>query len=417
MRLKIANKDISAYLMLILGVGLFLRCLSNVFIYPLFIFAVIVFIFAQFKTCLTLLFFLFPFANIIKLQPGQISLFTFLFVIFAVRVVLRKGALKRRFLFCVVLFAIYAFMFSGFGKFILIATMVCGFIMVHETCDSDDYDFKEVLFAFCFGLILSSTIGLFRESLPIVDSYITAISHKVDQGEYVERFLGLNSNPNYYSMDISVVLSCLAVIMIKEQKQGVSALLFVVLTVFGLMSVSKSFLISLIILFALLVGNGIKKGGKSFLKILFAFILIFLVVYYFAHDSIDTYFLRFDYSGSGDISEITTGRSDIWFKYLKAIVYDLKTLFLGHGVGSKILGYKAAHNTYIEGLYGLGLLGMLMFLIVMHTAITVKLQKYKYTNFIPILILLIRFFGIGLFFNDALWYYLMISCLLYKSDV
>lgn len=410
MRIKLTEKNMLIWLLIILGGLLFLRAVSTVFIYPLLLISLAIFTFAPFKVCLPTLCFLLPFANIIKLQPGQISFFTVFFLIYVIRTLLKKDALRRVFLLSLLFFAGYAFVFSGTGKIITIATMVCGFAMLHDACKSDEYDYKEVLYAFCMGIIFSSILGLFKEQLPIVDSFVQEATQKIGHKEYVERFVGLNVNPNYYTMDISVVLACLTVMMVTSSKPSkVQVLMFVGLSVFGLMSVSKSFLLIWVLLLAVIIFYGFLNGGTSFFRIIIMFAVMAVFIYFFAKESIDTYIYRLTEDSDGDMSGITTGRIDIWISYIKAILKSERVLLFGAGLGEIL--ERGTHNTYLEALYGLGLVGTMFYAFVLRMSLAIKSFPKRLVYYIPVIVMLIRFMGIGVFIHDSLWYYLVIISL------
>ena len=66
--------------------------------------------------------------------------------------------------------------------------------MLREATESDDYDYRHVLYAFCFGIIISSCLGMLREQLPIIESFSKDGMHKIGHEEYAARFVGLNNN-------------------------------------------------------------------------------------------------------------------------------------------------------------------------------------------------------------------------------
>ncbi len=403
------------WLLVILSGLICLRAISTVFLYPLLLVSLAVFSFAPFKVCLPVLCFLLPFANIIKIQPGQISFFTFFFLIYVVRTLLKKGALKRVFLISLLFFVGYSLVFSGIGKIIVILTMACGFAMIHDTCQSDEYDYYEVLYAFCFGIIISSSLGLLKDTLPIINSFIREATQKVGDKEYVERFVGLNTNPNYYTMDISVALSCLTVVMSTSKPRKLHIVLFATLSVFGLMSVSKSFLVVWAVLLMMLLLYGIRNGGTSFIKLILIFGVTAVLIYCFAQESIDTYIYRLTEDSGNDISGLTTGRTDIWVIYLKTIIKNERILLFGAGLGEIL--HKATHNTYLEAFYNVGIVGIVFWFFVFKMSIAIKSFPRKFIYYIPAVILLIRFMGISLFVHDCLWYYLVIISLSLKSEI
>lgn len=409
MRNKITERNILIGLLAVFSGLLCLRSISAVFLYPLILFSMAVFVFAPFRVCLPALCFLMPFAGIIKISPGQISFFTVMFLAFVIRIVFRKGSLRRIFLISILLFVGYSFIFSGTEKIITIGTMACGFIMLHDACRSEEYNYKEVLYAFCFGLIVSSVLGLFKEQLPIINHFIQDTAHKIGHEEYAKRFVGLNYNPNYYSMDISVALSCLVVLMSKTKSGKLQMILFVVLSVFGFMSVSKSFLLVWFVLVVILLLYGFHNNGVTFFKFFILLIATAAFIYFFAKESVDTYIIRLTQDTGESLSDVTTGRTDIWISYLKATFKSEKVLLFGAGLGEIL--EKGTHNTYLECIYGLGIIGTAIYMFTLKMSLAIKNLPKNMVYYIPVLILLIRFMGIGVFVNDSLWYYLVIICL------
>lgn len=407
------NRKILVWLVVLAGGLICLRSISSAFLYPLVLVLIAIFAFVPLKSCLPLLCFLFPFATIIKTQPGQVSLFTVMFLIFVIRIVLKKGSLKRIFLVSLLFFVAYAFIISGTSKIILIATMACGFIMVHDVCQNDEYDYTEVFYAFCAGIILASVLGMLRDYLPIIDNFVRDSAQRIGHNEHVERFVGLVGNPNYFTMDISVALSCLVVSMATSKPKKINVLLFVILSVFGLMSVSKSFLIVWVVLLLILMFYGLRNGGSSFVKLFVVLVITAVFVYVFAKESIDTYIYRLTQDSEGDLSGFTSGRTEIWLTYIKAIISDIRILFFGSGVGVTLVA--ATHNTYLEPIYYLGVVGCVLYFFVFKMSVSLKSLPKKYVYYIPVLVMLIRFMGISVFVHDSFWYYLLIICLSLKN--
>ena len=76
---------------------------------------------------------------------------------------------------------------------------------------------------------------------------------------------------------------------------------------------------------------------------------------------------RFD--EAADAESLTTGRSYIWSNYMSYLEKNPLVLWFGRGLGAEILNTHAAHNTYIDMLYYLGIVGT-AFLIAVFKALT-----------------------------------------------
>lgn len=415
MRYKSTKKNMLIWLIVISTPLLFLRGYSTLFVYPLVLIELAAVALCPLSVCMPLLCFLLPFANIIKFQPGQISLFTIFFLVYVVRIVFKTGTLKRQFLIAALFFGGYCLVFSGIGKIVVIVTMICGFAMVHEVCESDEYDYESVLYAFCAGLLMASILALLKDNLPLINGFVIDRTHKVGHEEYVARFAGLHGNPNYYTMDTSVALSCLVVTMCTSRQKPIQVLLFAVLSVFGLMSISKSFLLVWVILLMILLYFGAKNGGSTFFKLIAVIAVTTILVINFAQESIDTYIFRLTQDSGGDLSSVTTGRSDILITYIKKIASGEKILLFGKGLG-EILD-QGTHNTYIEFFYYLGIVGSLFYFYALKSSVALKKFPSNLIYYVPIVLVLVRFLGIGMLIQDSLWYYMALICLLLKAGV
>ena len=64
---------------------------------------------------------------------------------------------------------------------------------------------------------------------------------------------------------------------------------------------------------------------------------------------------RFSYSGN--LSDFTTNRTDLWRAYFEEFLTNWKTLFLGKGLTNLKIGGRSAHNTIIQMVFQFGLIG------------------------------------------------------------
>lgn len=410
MKTRISERHMLTGTVIVFSILLVLRSVSNIFVYPLILVGAAASALVPLSTCLPMLCFLLPFANIIKLSPEQVSLFTAFFAIYVLRIIFKTGRLNRMFLLTAFVFAGYCLAVSGPDRIVTIVTMVCGFTMLREATESDEYDYKHVLYAFCFGIIISSALGALRDYLPIIRTFSMDTTYKVASDEYAARFVGLNVNPNYYTMDVSVAMGCLVATICTQKMRPIYIILFGVLAAFGLMSVSKSFLIVLAVMIVILWLNSLRQGGTTFFKLTFALVAAGALILIFAEDAVNTYVVRLNKDSTGDLSSVTTGRSDIWISYIKVMLSSFRTLFFGAGLGEMLK--KGSHNTYIEMVYHIGLVGSALYFWVLKASVAIKKFPRNILYYIPVLILFIRFFGIGMFIQDSLWYYFVIIALL-----
>jgi O-antigen ligase len=190
----------------------------------------------------------------------------------------------------------------------------------------------------------------------------------------------------------------------------INAACFIALSVFGLMSVSKSFLLCWILLILFWLFYSLKQGVSKFAKFSIIAIICAAAIYFYAFDAINLYIFRFIENSDGTLGDLTTGRTDIWKRYIDTIFRDMRILFFGKGVNAVITGMKGTHNTYLEALFSLGFVGSALLVFLLKSCMGKLVSKP--IMFIPVTILAVRMFAISMLTYDNLWFYLaIIVCL------
>lgn len=377
------------------------RAVHDVVFYAFVGVSLAIFLFSSVSHCFSLLLFLLPFSSILKTNVDGMSFFTILFFIVVLKLLVVKKNIHASTLLSLILFALYCILFSGIGQITTIITMLSGLLMVY-CLNSVDVDAKTAIVLFTFGILGASVLALFKGSFPIIEAFVEASTLKLGNENYAVRFAGLHGNPNYYTLDITVLLSTIIVMISCKKNVKILALFLIILSVFGLMSVSKSFLLSWIILMVFWLFISIRQGVGALAKFMFIILIGIAAAYFFAYDYINTFILRF-VGGSGTLSEITTGRTDIWKTYINEMFNDPKILFFGNGLNT-ILDGKGAHNTFLECLFMMGIFGTFLFIIALKASTRQIVSKPS--MLIPVIILLVRMMAIGIITYDNLWFYL-----------
>ncbi|MBE7047858.1 MAG: hypothetical protein E7393_00590 [Ruminococcaceae bacterium] len=309
-------------------------------------------------------------------------------------------------------FAVYAVVFSGIGRVTTIVSMVAGLLMLY-CLRTETINVNISIMSFALGIVFASILALMKDSLPYISMFVNDVLYRFAEDGYSSRFAGLQGNPNYYTMDIIVVLAVLITIMTYRETRRTHILCVVVLSIFGLMSISKSFLISLVLLLVFWLFLSIRQGGTKLTNFILVACIGSALVYFYAYDSINLYMQRFAVDSGSSLSDMTTGRTDIWKDYMNTIWHDPKILLFGNGLKSLIYTGRGAHNTYIEAFFSLGIVGVSLFCIILRKC-TGKILV-KPIMWIPVSMLLFRMFGITILTYDNLWFYLAIFVLLAKD--
>ena len=408
------------FICVVFSVLILVRAWSNVALYAFAGVSLLVFLVSNLGHCIAFLFFLLPFATILKQNVNGMSVFALLFFLVVVKMVLSRRRVDAKLLAALIVFFVYTLLFTGVAKLTTIATMIAGILMLY--ClkqDNVDVDMTSLVVVYSVAICLSSVLALYKESLPIINIFVEDAMLKLGEDEYALRFSGLQGNPNYYTLDIVVALSAIvALLYYKKEKNITLTICMIALSVFGLMSVSRSFLIAWIVLLICWFFLSVKQGAGKVLSSLLVVAIGVVVVYYFAFDYVNAFLFRFSEEQTGTLNDMTTGRIGIWQAYLETIFGDLKILFFGNGLNTVLKpGGKGTHNTYLESLFYLGIVGTAI--LVISIGISIKRVAFRGVAWLPVLVLAFRMFGIGILTNDNLWFYfsiaLILACDYYKD--
>lgn len=392
------------FAVLILG-----RALSGMMLYVFFGVAVLVFAASNPAHCATFLFFLLPTASIMKPYVGSMSYYTVFFFLTVAKMAISHRKIDIRLFVLVALFLAYNFAFFGTRGITALITMASGILLLYYL-RQENISLKVVTVVFTAGICLASVLALLRQQLPVINGFIREITLKTGFLEYANRFSGLSGNPNYFTMDVIMAQAALVVLMHREKKQTLYLICFGILTVFGFMSVSQSYLLAWILLVFFWFILSLQKGISGFVRFVFIGVLMLAVMGIFAFDYIELFAFRIMKSIQGGATNITTGRTDIWKDYLEAIMQNLKILFFGNGINTTISTGRATHNTYLEYVFYFGIVGTSLLWGAIKTAMG-EISKVKIL-WVPALILLVRMLAIGLAAHDNLWFYLGLISLL-----
>ena len=235
----------------------------------------------------------------------------------------------------------------------------------------DDKSSANAALAFCLGLLFASVYAYaFRNTDQLRSIQGEAVEAVYGTGIF--RFRGTLSDPNYYMTMLITGLTVLVKLLdcgwikfpVFLGLAGIFALL-------GVMTYSKTFFLMLV-LFALIYviwqfysKRYIYGGALVALGLLAALWALLSDRSPFA-----VVLSRF---GSGSLNEITTGRMEVYIDYLRESASSFGSLMFGKGLGAAGL-YKAPHNLYVELIYYIGIVGLLLY-VGFFAAMVVVLKK------------------------------------------
>lgn len=361
------------------------------------------------------LLFCLPFTMIYKLSPASTSLFAYVMLAAGVILIVRTMKFDSMPFILIAAFGIYSFVGAG-GPTTTIIKMIMGMFLFYIFVKKiEQNDFKNQVFAFVFGMLSSSCIGMLKGSWSRLDAYFSDMNTIYVNGESSIRFTGLYLDPNYYS--ISVIFAITLCVMFFTKKEGNRAFWGIgagMLTIFGFSSYSKMFLIALAVVILVFVIYALRTP-----KMVIATLLILIgaggAIYNWMQSSgfLDTMLRRFE---SEDIS---TGRFEIWERYINHLSEFPKTLLFGDGIEAAYISGSAPHNTLIEVLYFVGILGGILFLLTVLSIFLCKKNdnKRNIVNFVLPILLLIMTMTLGCMTINDLMFYCMLIWLGFNFDM
>lgn len=361
--IQIKNNRIRWFISALLALLILFGTFHSVFSIAAFLICGLMLIFVDKESNLYQLFFILPMANIFKMSPGSQSFFT---IILLAYVVLHL-VLPRKATLLVVLFALYVVIGELWGgSFNLFRTikLICNLLFLSSILNSEvKIKVKEIFLSYIIGIITASTIGMLDSSIFKVDSFIGRKEIAGNIAEDVVRFAGLYEDPNYYSVGLIISLSLIVILYHrKEMKPVFCILLSAVNVLFLLQTYSKSAMFMLALPLMLLLYSLIKSR-KFMLSIFLSGLAVIIVVLAFSGRIpafelvIERIMASETATGETDINALTTGRFNIWLMYIEYLVNNLKLAIFGSGVNAGLIEGRAAHNTYIDVFYHLGILG------------------------------------------------------------
>lgn len=257
--------------------------------------------------------------------------------------------------------------------------------------------------AFIASLIASSIYAYVLRNTGPIRAICGEISYAI-WGTNILRFKGLFQDPNYYMTLLIMGL----VLLIKMRECGMVGiwefiLQGLALTLFGALTYSKTFFLVFILLGGIYVIWQFwsrKVVGGMLLTILALGGLYFII---FSKASPFAVVIQ-RLLAANNISDLTTGRTEVFLYYWAEISEDLWSFFFGKGLAAEGL-FKDPHNIYLEIMYYTGVFGLAMasgvyFTLVYETNRRSEIigQQHLIARYAPLLMFLVLFFSLhGMF--------------------
>ena len=357
--------------------------------------------------------FLMPFAGIFKASPGSQSFFTYLLLFYVLWCMFKKHRINTSFLmyFLFLLVFLVAQMLISVNilrtiKFVVNILFV--YLAVSKNANKDN---KRIYLWYILGMILSSAVA---EFIPNLNQFKT-LSQYYDN---LARFSGLYGDPNYYSINIIISL-CLTVILYHKKQLGTvwALLLAAILVTFAIMTYSKSAFLMLLLPLLLLLYSQVRK--RKYFVFALSFLAVVILVSRILARQIDAFDAVLSRLFGDDGGSFLTGRDELWANYIEYFRKSWRTVMVGNGFNAALINEYAAHNTYIDLIYYLGLVGTALLAGVFYAIVKPmpNPEKKNFLNYSIWLCLMAMYsFLSELFYYD--WaFHIIIAALISKTDI
>lgn len=315
-----------------------------------------------------LLFFL-PWSPLMKLAPGRISFYTIGLLICCalalaqdgMRLTVRQVVLAAS-LMALTLTAKILQTGSITNDYLMFVFMLLLFPCVARSCPRAT-SFRCATMFFAGGIFSAAILARLVAHYPNISRYIIVESYLT-----VTRLSGFYGDPNFYSAHVTACLAGVLVLLSREtekRRQILLAAVSVALLYCGLLSASKTFVLTVACLFLFWLPILLERGnyGSARTRLLFGVLcaVAFVLVSPAFRQVIRIISARFT-EGEG-LAGLTTNRTALWLQYLTAFVHDIPLTLFGAGYTSVNLFRKASHNTLIQAVYQFGILGIPLLLV------------------------------------------------------
>lgn len=266
----------------------------------------------------------------------------------------------------------------------------CCFVMALA---AEDLDFNRIIrtmsaVAVCVcAIILLSQLKPYHYQVSALFSGTFRLGFGVDETK-----MSVGFNPNYLSYMCLCCIEGLACIVYKNQQKTVDLVCIAALSVFGLLTMSKKFILCAAA-FLFLFAFSRKKKIRTLLGVAVLLVAVWLIFKYGFPSAYEALMARFEYG------DLTTGRGDIFMYFHEQLSQDTGLLLFG--VGLQDYRYKLLtrymssipHNGFQELLVMWGIPGLIAFVLFLWLMVrrAKRLNPHiRFINYVPFLVMLLN---------------------------
>lgn len=353
--------------------------------------------------------------------PGKMSLLIYLCLFADVWYFLRRGIRAEAAVILMILLLNYLLLRMQFNinNFALCFGQL--FLLRILLPQQDSVSAERCAKAFCISLLLSSAYALvFRNTWQL--AAIRGAEVPAYFGSNFIRFYGLFQDPNYYSMLLIAGLSLM--VKLKDSRcigWGAFITGALLMIACGIMTYSKTFFLMLVLLIGVyLVWQFWNKRVARGVFLTLCIVLVGGALLLSEDSPFAVVMTRL--TSASDLGDLTTGRSDVFMNYWRAITENIGSVLFGAGLGAENLG-RAPHNLFLEITYYLGVTGLVLVIIYYGSlirAIESRLPKQnfiaKYVTMLMVMVVHMTLHGMTTFPTYASFFMAALSMLITKKE-
>ncbi|GHH97718.1 hypothetical protein [Neobacillus kokaensis] len=388
-------------------------------------------LFSKKKYFLPIMLFYLPWSPILKMNPGSHTLFTLIVPVVFIQILLNGCIKKTKFEISNIFFPLLLTVYTLFVKLLngasyeptyLFFIMMIFFIPIYFRKYKDEIDFETCILFLTTGVLGAAISAKILTNFPHMLEYINIYEWK---RVGLIRLSGFYGDANFYSVHILVSIASLIITLRKtSQKKWASLQIVMIMALlyFGMLSVSKMFIFCIVLMALVWVLCFLIEKGDIFnkLRTILTFFLVLVVISAnnLFSKQLNLYFIRFGMVS--DTQTLTTGRIDLVVMYLEYLFSSIKGLFWGIGLTPEYLNGSSSHNTFVQILYQVGILGTIIGILwcgMVYSIISNKIKLGIFEKYY-LLILVFSFFlpwlSLEMLFFDE-FFYLTVLVLLARN--
>ena len=401
--MSIANFKFNVLLKVLIGIFLVVVGVAiKPIMYIAAAYAIIVILFEkESESVICILFSWLSVSTIFKFTVEGISVFTLLELVMIAKLYLREKYFERRFFVLWIIYVLYLIVGMGSAYSDLVKASCIPLIIYLITRNITYENLSLVSFYYIIGILANSLIGLMRNNIANMASYVSFKQQGygyVDQTlVFIDRFSGLWGDPNYYSIHLIVSIAIISVLFSRKEINGIIFYgIYIAMILFGAMTGSKSFIIMLVIV--TIIALLLQLKAKQYLHSAFFITVIVVGVILLMSGYIDVFSKVLYRMQNLTNSGFSTGRTEIWKSYFVLYEENWLLMLFGSGLSQGFL-LRVPHNSFLDVFALFGIVGSIEVFSTIIVAIKQQSNLRGKDCIVPLLTLLVLYFFLSMFYS------------------